>query len=262
MGSSRRLAWELVRQRVKVRLAYRADFLALAASNLMLAGVGMSLLLALFQHLDQLGRYTASDMLFSWGFAECAVGAFYVIFGGLYALNQRYILGGELDRVLLRPLHPLAQVLLDNVSLEDLPTVGFGLVVMALVAPGLPAIALWKWLLLPLLLASATAVLGGVLTLISSAGFHLHHRGTAVGLVFQLSTFSRYPMDLFASPLRLALTFVLPIGFAGFYPASLFLGRTEWTAYALASPIVGSVCLAAGLAGWRVGLDRYTSSGT
>lgn len=262
MPSARSVALELVRQRIKVRLAYRADFVALAGSNLMLAGVGMTLLLALFHHLDRLGQYSSADMLFSWGFAEAAVGLFYVIFGGLYALNQRYILGGELDRVLLRPFHPLAQILLDNISLEDLPTVALGFAVMGLTATQLPPLPWSSWLLLPLLLAGATAVLGGIVTLVSSIGFHLHHRGTAVGLVFQLSTFGRYPMDLFARPLRLALTFALPIGFAGFYPASIFLGRSEWSAYALASPLVGLVCIAVGLLGWRWGLARYTSSGT
>jgi ABC-2 type transport system permease protein len=69
-------------------------------------------------------------------------------------------------------------------------------------------------------------------------------------------------MDLFAVPLRYFLTFVLPLGFAGFYPATFLMSRPEWRAYALASPVVGLVAMGVGLGAFRFGLRRYASSGT
>lgn len=250
-------------QRVKVRLAYRGDLVVNALGDVLIAAVGPLFLGTLFQHVRHVGDWTGPEVLFCWGFAECVVGLFFFAFGGLYQLNQRYILGGELDRVLLRPVDPLAQVLLDNLSLEDLPIVALGLVVMAgAVVWGLPPVPWWKWALLPVFLVAGTGVLGGLLTALGSLGFHLHHRGTAVGLVFQLSTFTRYPLDLFARPLRWLLTFVLPLGFAGFYPAVFFLDHPEWHVYAGVQPALGAACLAFGYGAWRFGLSRYTSSGS
>lgn len=249
-------------QRVKVRLAYRADFVVNALGEVLLAGVGILFLGTLFSHVESLGGWTAAEVLFCWGFAETVVGLFFIAFNGLYSLNQRYILGGELDRALLRPVDPYLQVLLDNLSLEDVPIAALGLAVMAFAAADLPPIPMWKLALLPLFLASATAVLGGLLTALASVGFHLQHRGTAVGLVFQLSTFNRYPVDLFARPLRWLLTYVLPLAFAGFYPAVFFLDRPEWAWFALAQPLVGLGCIVAGYAAWRAGLERYTSAGS
>lgn len=250
-------------QRVKVRLAYRADLVVNALGDVLLAAVGPLFLGTLFQHVRHVGDWTGPEVLFCWGFAECVVGLFFFAFAGLYQLNQRYILGGELDRVLLRPVDPLAQVLLDNLSLEDLPIVLLGLVIMAgAVAWGLPPLPWWKWALLPVFLVAGTAVLGGLLTALGSLGFHLHHRGTAVGLVFQLSTFTRYPLDLFARPLRWLLTFALPLGFAGFYPAVFFLPHPQWHVYAWAQPALGAACAAFGYGAWRFGLSRYTSSGS
>lgn len=249
-------------QRVKVRLAYRTDFVVNAIGEVLLAAVGVLFLETLFSHVDTLGSWTGPEVLFCWGFAETVVGLFFIGFNGLYALNQRYILGGELDRALLRPVDPYLQVLLDNVSLEDVPIALLGLGVMAYAATGMPPIPLWKLPFLPLFLASATGVMGGLLTALSSIGFHLHHRGTAVGLVFQLSTFTRYPIDVFAKPLRWLLTFVLPLAFAGFYPAAFFMDRPEWLGYALAQPLVGGACMAFGYFAWRFGLEHYTSSGS
>jgi ABC-2 type transport system permease protein len=250
-------------QRVKVKLAYRADFLVNSIGDVLLAGVGPLFLSTLFSHVKHLGDWTGPEVLFIWGFAECIVGLFFMFFQGLYALNQRYILGGELDRALLRPVDPYFQVLLDNISLEDVPIFLLGNVVM-LVAVwwGLPAIPWWKWALMPIFWASGAAVMGGFLTAIASIGFHLHHRGTAVGLVFQLATFNRYPIDLFARPLQWILTYALPLAFAGFYPATFFLDRPAWHPYAVAQPFVGLFCLALGYVAWRIGLGRYTSSGS
>lgn len=250
-------------QRIKVKLAYRTDFLVTSLGDVLLAAVGPLFLTTLFAHVQHLGNWTGPEVLFIWGFSECIVGLFFMFFQGLYSLNQRYILGGELDRVLLRPVDPYLQVLLDNVSFEDVPIFLLGLVVMGVaVAWGLPPIPIGRLILLPLFWVGGAAVMGGFLTAISSIGFHLHHRGTAVGLVFQLGTFNRYPIDLFARPLRWLLTYLLPLAFAGFYPATFFLDRPEWHGYALAQPFVGLGCLGLGYLAWRIGLSRYTSSGS
>ncbi len=252
---------DLLKQRLRTRLAYRGDVFAGFVSGTLLAVVGPVFITTLFQNVSTLGRWTAPEVLFVWGFADTVSGCFYVVFGGLYVLNRRYILGGELDRLLVRPVDAYAQLLLDNLALEELPTALLGLLVMAIALSwGLPSPEPWRWLLLPVWIAAGLATLGGVVTAIASLGFHLHHRGTAVGLSMQLTSFSRYPLDLFGSPLRWLLT-VLPFGFAGFYGACLFLPRPELQLYAWATPAVGVVALVGGYAAWRVGLRRYTSVG-
>jgi ABC-2 type transport system permease protein len=251
-----------VGQRLKARLAYRGDFLLTVLGDVLLAAVGLAFLSTLFAHIPALGSWSRAEVLVSWGFSEAVIGFFFVLFGGLFSLNQRYIVGGELDRVLVRPVDPYAQVLLDNLSWEDLPIALLGLGVIGWCAGELPALSLPELAFVPVLIAGGVAVLGGVMTAVASIGFHLHHRGTAVGLVFQVSTFTRYPMDLFAVPLRYFLTFVLPLGFAGFYPATFLMSRPEWRAYALASPVVGLVAMGVGLGAFRFGLRRYASSGT
>lgn len=253
--------WRMLRARLAIRLVYRADFVVNALGDLLLAAVGLVFLSTLFRHIPKLADWSMHEVLFCWGFAEAVVGLFFVCFQGLYVLNQRYILGGELDRVLLRPADPYLQVLADNVSLEDLPIFILGLAVMAVAGQDLAPLPAYRWLLAPLFVLAGTGVLGGVLTAVSSTGFLLFHRGTTVGLVFQLSVFNRYPLDLFARPLRHFLTFLLPIGFAGFYPASLFLSQSRWYPWAWATPGVALVALAGGYAIWTRSLRHYTSSG-
>jgi ABC-2 type transport system permease protein len=252
----------LVRQRVKTKLAYRGDLFAGLLSGLLLAVVGPVFITTLFRHIPALGGWSGPEVLFVWGYADTVSGCFYVVFQGLYVLNRRYLLGAELDRLLVRPVDPYVQLLLDNLAFEELPSVLLGAFVMALAFVwGLPAPEPWRWAWLPVQVLGGLATLGGTVTAIASLGFHLHHRGTAVGLVMQLTTFSRYPLDLFGSPLRWLLTVALPFGFAGFYGAAFFLPRPEWAAFAWAAPVVGACVLPLGYGAWRLGLRAYTSGG-
>lgn len=260
MSPALRLA---ISRRIQSRLANGGDLIAGLVGGALLCAVGPAFVLTLFLHIPSLGPYSGPEVLFCWGFADTAAGIFYVVFQGLYVLNQRYILGGELDRLLLRPMDPYVQLLVDNLSLEDLPTATIGLLIMAGAAAwGLPPIPLWRWALLPVALLSAAAVLGGLLTAFASLGFHLKHRGTAVGMVLQLSTFVRYPLDLFNAPLRWLLTTALPLGFAGFYGANLVLGHGALATVSLLQPAAAVGCLWVGYRAWRAGLAAYSSSGS
>lgn len=252
----------LLGQRLKTRLAYRGDVLAGLLSGALLAVVGPIFLTTLFQHVETLGGWTGPEVLFVWGYADTVSGLFYLVFQGLYVLNRRYILGAELDRLLVRPVDPYLQLLADNLAIDELPTVLLGLFVMALAwSWGLPLPGLGRLLLLPVWLVASLATLGGVVTAVASLGFHLHHRGTAVGLVLQLTTFVRYPLDLFGAPMRWLLTTALPFGFAGFYGACLFLPREDFHPYGWLTLPVGALALAAGYGAFRLGLRRYTSGG-
>ena len=264
-GAPRSLAGRWLRyglMRAKVRLAYRADFLVNALGDLMVAGIGVVFLWAIFHHVPDIAGWAYGEVLFVWGMAEATTGLFYVCFQGLWSVNQRYVLLGELDRVLLRPLDPYVQIMLDNINLEDLPVALLGVGMMAYASTTLPAFAAWRWLLLPLFLMGGVGVLAGVLTAVSSVGFRVLHRGTAVGLVYQAAAFNRYPLPIFPRWMQRVLTFVVPFAFTAFFPATFFLGRDEWLTWALLQPLVGLLVLAGGVAIWRRGLRHYRSPGS
>ena len=252
----------LTRQRLKAALAYRGDLVASAASNVLIVCTGLVFLLALMERVPSMGVWSRAQMVFCWGFAECAIGVLYLLFGGLFVANHRYILGGELDRTLVRPANPLLQVLAENLGIDDISVILVGGGVMAWASPGLGDVPAWRWLLLPVFLVCAALTLGGLLVGFVSVGLRLHHRGTAVGLVSHLAIFNRYPIDLFGLPLRLLLTFALPLAFAGFYPASFFIGNDAWFSFAVATPLVAATTLSLGYAAWSSGLRHWASTGT
>ena len=87
--------------RAKVRLAYRIDFLVGALGEGLVASIGIVFLWAVFRNVPSIRGWSFHEVFFVWGMAETATGIFFVLFQGLWVLNQRYLLQGELDRVLL-----------------------------------------------------------------------------------------------------------------------------------------------------------------
>ena len=79
--------------------------------------------------------------------------------------------------------------------------------------------------------------------------------------------FSRYPISIYQRGVRIALTFALPFAFMNYFPATYLLHKSEDglhlnPAVGLLTPLVGAVCVAAGYAFWRVGIDRYQGTGS
>ncbi len=249
--------------RAKVKLAYRGDFALSSLGDLVVTTVGLFLVATIFHHVPEVRGYDVHEVLVCWGMAEASLGVFWVLFQGLYAVNRQYILGGDLDRVLLRPLDPYLQILLDHVHIEDVPVIGLGLAVLAFGVSGGGVEMTWdRWLLLPVFVLSGSAVIGGCLTAVTALGFWMHHQGSAIGLAYQLTVYGRYPLEFLPRPLALLVTTVLPFAFAGFIPATYFMDRPDWYGWALAQPLVGAACLGAGYAFWMFSLRGYASTGT
>lgn len=256
-----RPALHYLSMRARTRLAYRGDLAAQVAGDVAIGLVGVLFLGALFSQVPDLRGWGPGEVLVVWGMAEVASGLSRCLFAGAEVFNRRYLVGGDLDRLLLRPLDPLVQVYLDHAGLQGLPTAAMGAAMVAAglsMVPALPLTLAW----LPLFAVGGAALLGAMLTASCAAGFLAHHRGSAVGLVQQTAAFGRYPVEVFPAPLQRLLTSVVPVALLSAVPVAWALGREASPLLAMAQPVVGAVALAGAVALWRLGLRRYTSSGS
>jgi ABC-2 type transport system permease protein len=77
---------------------------------------------------------------------------------------------------------------------------------------------------------------------------------------------SQYPITIYRTWFRRFLLVVLPLGCVNYLPAAALLGRPDplGTPPALqwSAPLAGVVFLAVALRVWRLGLRRYTSTGS
>lgn len=258
-----RLARLYIAQMVKTRLHYRGDFLIECLASLLSQASGLAVVGIIFANVPALRGWTRSEVFFIYGFALMAQALFESVADGFYWFSDKYVIQGEFDRILLRPLNPLFQVLLENFNLEFLPDFILGAAILATASASLGlGIGLGWILLLSLMLLGATLVLTGIFLALASVSFWAEDRVGILPPVYNLMAFGRYPISIYQKALRILLSWVLPFGFVAFYPATGFLGREEFRIHFLGTPLAGILVAAIGYRLWRAGVRRYQSTGS
>ena len=175
---------------------------------------------------------------------------------------------GQFDQILTRPVHPLPWLLASDVEIRFVfrALAGTAVVTWAAAEAGVAATPANVALLAVAAIASAvfvlaTLVLGAAVTFRTVDGSDMANllANGGIGVV-------AFPLDLYASPLRFAFTFVIPVGLCVYVPVVTVLGREG--PGLLGPPLLAALPLVlglfVGLAGlaWRAGVRHYESTGS
>jgi ABC-2 type transport system permease protein len=203
------------------------------------------------------------EMVFLYGFSLIPLGIFNVFSWNLWMFPDRYLIEGRFDRILLRPVSSVFQVLFESFRLESLESIVTGLVAVFWASHRL-GISLTA---IDVILFASWAVSGGVIYLaiflaLTATSFWIEDRIGISPPVFNLMQFGRYPLTIYDAWVRLTLSFVIPFAFASFYPTARFLRRPEFLPEFWAVPLVAAISLSIALALWKSGVARYHSTGS
>lgn len=211
----------------------------------------------LFSRVDALAGWHFAEVLFIYGFFLIPFALFNASFAALSAVGGRYVVQGELDRVLVRPVSALLQVQLELVRLQTLNGVVLGVIILGISSQQLGIT--WTFTAIFATLAGilgAWLLYGGLYIAIASLSFWTQDRVGLFPIAYNLINFGRYPLTVYPLFIRFLLTFVLPYGFLAFYPAAGVLRPAYQTVGLLTLP-VGGVWFMFSLVLWRRGLARY-----
>src|SRR5215472_8458353 len=117
---------EYFSQYAKVRIGYRGDFIVSLLTSFAATIFQIAFVVVLFEKAPQLGGWRFEEVLFLYGFALIPYGLFNVISMNLYDFGNNYIIEGKFDRVLLRPISSLFQVLFETFRIESFQEIATG----------------------------------------------------------------------------------------------------------------------------------------
>ncbi len=253
---------EYFKNYMKTRLTYRADFWVEVISDLLFQATNFIFILVVFMHTDSLGGWSQNEVIFVYGFFMVPYAVF-SCFVNMWNFSERYIVKGEMDRVLTRPAHHLFQIFLENIDPPALIGGVVGIVIMVISGGqlGLP----FEWWTIPALIIltlCAVAIYTGIYTALTSLSFYSDAPTGILPLMFNIQNYGRYPVTIYNRTIQILLTWVIPFAFVGIYPAALFLQREEMTSMALLTPVMGAIFLGIGLLAWNMGVKRYKGAGS
>lgn len=268
-GPVRQFFWEMrifsayFRQFVKTRLAYRMDFFIDTLAVLFSMVVQLAILTTLFSKVTALKGWSFEQVLFIYGFSLVPLGLFNLTSVNLYRFSDTFIIQGKFDRVLLRPVGTLTQVMFESFNVAGLNEIIIGTAVM-IYSGRTMGLELGTSEILGVLILGpgASLVYTGVFLGVTAVSFWYEDRMGLAPPIYNVIRFSRYPMTIFGAPVRLFLTFVLPFAWVAFYPATWFIGSPEFSRYAMLTPVVGGIVFSGAVLIWRAGTRNYTSTGS
>lgn len=258
------IAGHYVLQAFKMRLEYRMDFFVECLAALLQQAAGLLTLTFLFNNFHSVREWSREEVFFIYGFSLIPMAFFDAFAMNFYMFSDKYVVGGELDRLLLRPLSGLFQLIMEGISFDFLADLTLGTVVLTYAWSHVgPPLSLTVVLQFIVLVFGAWGVLTGVFLALTSVAFWSQDRMSILPPVYNLLNFARYPLNIYRRFVAVLLTWVVPFGFIAFYPSAAFLKNGEsFRTFSMYVPVAGIVMLALGTIIWRRGVRHYAGAGS
>lgn len=220
-------------------MTFRGNFIAEFITSLLWTSLNLLFYLLIFQFTDEIGKGTG------WHKHE-----YFVFLATTMTLNglvqlffmpnteefSELIRTGRLDFALLKPIDTQFLVSLEKFDWAATANITFGLGLLAYALSQLHLTPhLHQVVLYPLYLACGVAILYSLMIALASTSIWMGRNQSLYDFWFYVTTFSRYPMEIYrgplGAPLRQAFTFVVPILIATNVPARLLakpMQPQEW----------------------------------
>lgn len=246
---------------VKTEMAYRASFfLSILGRLLMLVEILLGLVF-LMGRFDTIGGYTLPEILV--GYAVVLTG--FSLAEGLargFDAFSKILREAAFDRIMVRPRGVIFQVICQDLRLESLINVFYAMAVLAYaVARSDIAWTPVKILVLLAMMLCSALLFFGIFMAYAALCF-VTLEGLEVMNIFTdgVREYSKYPFHIYGKGVLMILTFIFPMALVQYWPMQYLMGTGPgW--YGIL-PLVSLLFLLPCYGLWRLGLRRYTSTGS
>jgi ABC-2 type transport system permease protein len=261
-----RLWLRLASAGLRAQMQYRSTFLVRSAIEFGVIVSDLAPVWVLARRFGSLDGWSFAELALLYGMVASSWGVVEIAFRG-FENFATYLVRGELDRLLLRPRSVLLQVAALDFEVRKLArlaqallvltfasaALGFGLQSLAWVALGIAGGALW---------------FAGVVMLGATLQFWTLGEASELQniLTYGGSATLSYPVSIYQTWFRRAITYAVPLAFVNYFPALAALGRTEAAGWPplvpWLSPLVSAGVLGLGMLAFGRGMRRYESTGS
>lgn len=259
-----KLYFLLIRASIRSRMQYKFNFIF---SSLMAAVINVMEFLLIAIILNKFGDIKGWS-LYEIGFLYSALilsRAIYRTLASDVHHIERYLVNGELDQLLIRPIPVLLALMSQNFTILAAEVLQ-GIVILTICLKGLIAqdqVTMWAVPLTGVMIVSGAFILFTIGLITSTVGFWVTRiRDLQTITEDATRNAAQYPLVLYPNWMRMILLTVLPVGLVNYVP-SLYILRGELGLWVIAA-VVGfaAAFLWLGLRFWRLGLSRYQSTGS
>lgn len=253
--------------RVRSQMQYKASFVLDVISRFMVNGLELAAIFILFSRFSSLGGWGVGEIAFLYGLVTLSFALHEVVAQSFedftYTVRQ-----GEFDRILLRPVTPIVQVLASDFQLKRLGRALTGVVALGLALARVHIT--WttgKVLYFPVVILSGVLLFAAIDLIGATFCFWTIERTEVMNVFTYGGVFmSSYPIEIYQAWIRRTFTFIIPIAFVAYYPGLYFLGREDPLGLprfiSFLTPLVTLAFCAVAFWFWEWGVRHYQSTGS
>lgn len=243
-------------------MQYRVDFF-LGSAGFAVSVLTRTLFIYLvFQQVALIDGWSFHEVLFLFGFSLIPRGLDHMFTDQLWELGRKLVQRGEFFKYLIRPVNPLFHLVSERFFYPDgLGEMLAGLAILAYAAAHLPlSIGPVEMAMAVALVLCGALIYTAIKLVFGALAFWTVSSLPAMNAAYQVSSFVKYPLDIFHPAAQQLLLWVLPFGFTAYVP-TLYLLRGD-TSLVYWTPLVALLSFALALHVWRVGVNRYEMTGS
>lgn len=252
--------------RIRADWQYRTSFLLFLLSQTLIAGLDLLVIAAIFGQVDTLAGWSGAEVALLYGLAGVGFGLADLLISQV-ELASWHIKQGTFDLFLLRPVPTLLHLSASEFALRRIGRIVQPMVVLVIALTVAPI----DWspevvVLVPVTIVSGLAIFGSVWVATSSLSFWtVDSQEFGNAFTYGGGLAAQYPIDVLSTWLQRLFTFLVPVAFVAYVPASRMLGREPLGVPSLAAWATPAVAAAAvGVAGaiWRQAVRHHRSTGS
>lgn len=214
----------------------------------------------------EIGNWNLGEIAFIYIICLLSAGISNILFVQFRGIG-RMVESGEIDRILIRPINPIVNIMGTRFELNGFANIIVGLLLLFFLHDDINI----QWHMMNIIkfiiaLISATLVHGSIIIIIGSLSFIFIRTSGLDDMYSSFRDLVFYPVTIFDKPIQFILFFILPLAFASYVPAGMFLENPEYLNLPQwvwnISPIFGILLFLVSYSIWKLCLRRYQSTGS
>lgn len=259
-----RLYFACVKRSIVTRLEYKRDTFISIFNFLFSNVVSILSIWMIMQSIPSLQGWTMVELGFLYGFSMMPIALDHIFTDDLWTVAYYKVRTGELDRMFIRPVPVLLQVIAETFQLEGLGELIVGIVMLSVCGSMVNVV----WTFGSVLVLVIATVFGALMItsfkiFFASLAFKFKRSGQLLQIAYNFISYTRYPIKIYPAVIKALLTFIFPFALIISYPVEIFLFQ-NYSPYALSGIIVGASVLlfALSIVIWSALAKRYESTGS
>jgi ABC-2 type transport system permease protein len=256
---------KLIAASIRAQMQYKLNFLTTAVTTGLIMVIDFFILSAILYRFDHVKGWNLYEVGMLYGLSSVAM-SLYRMFAPEIHDFERYIVHGEFDQLLVRPVPPLVLLLTRNLELGRIGGIVQGLAVLLVSIYGLYQLGCELWgilLYIPVVLVCGPVIFFSISLCTATVAFWSSQlKELQTFTIYAPANASHYPISLYPGWLKLLFFSVIPIAYVNYMPMLYLLQKGgEWY-YLLLTPFVAGVALLFAYRFWTLGIRHYHSTGS